>query len=252
MVALDPIGIRSRFALFRGEPSLRFSSCTIRLLIFTQAVLSNEFRSLNLTCSPSDIVPSGPSYADPRYQTCLLPGSTPGSLTVSGSRYLATAYDFHHHPGRNLAILLLQALVFLLLSVIATELFHFAPEGQKRLWARTERVKKRLTAKWYKIPGGEGLMGASTLTDADAEVSAFGEEAEPIPGIEGRTLTVGLIFLRFANILAHVFTRTVARRLALDRHSARNSPPPPPDLGFHQPWGAYSVNRENWCREVYL
>ncbi|GAA6020195.1 hypothetical protein JCM10207_004364 [Rhodosporidiobolus poonsookiae] len=110
-----------------------------------EAVLANEFHNLDLTCSPSNIVPSGPSYTDPTHQTCTLPGSTPGSLTVSGDAYLSLAYDFHFSRiWRNLAILALQALVFLVIGVVATELLHFAPGGSVRVWKRTEAAIRRV------------------------------------------------------------------------------------------------------------
>ncbi|SCZ90578.1 BZ3500_MvSof-1268-A1-R1_Chr1-3g02077 [Microbotryum saponariae] len=118
-----------------------------------EAVLANEFHNLNLSCSPDDIVPFGPTYTRPEYQTCLLAGSTPGSLTVSGDAYLAISYDFHYsHIWRNLGIMAAQAFVFLVIGVVATEFLHFASGGTKRVWARTKRVMKRLERanRWYK------------------------------------------------------------------------------------------------------
>ncbi|KAL8286284.1 hypothetical protein RQP46_004772 [Phenoliferia psychrophenolica] len=143
-----------------------------------EAVLSNEFRDLTLACSPSDIVPSGPSYTNASYQTCLLPGSSPGSLSVSGSAYLAYAYSFHHTPWRNLGIILAQALAFLTVGVVATEFFHFAPAGQVRLWSRTGRVMKRLKGKWYKGYGDlEDALGGVGVTMEVGEDDA--EESRP-------------------------------------------------------------------------
>ncbi|KAK4704462.1 hypothetical protein P7C70_g1739, partial [Phenoliferia sp. Uapishka_3] len=185
-----------------------------------EAVLSNEFRNLNLICSPSDVVPSGPTYTDVRYQTCLLPGSTPGSLHVSGDKYLATAYDFHHHPMRNLFILLAQALVFLVVGVIATELFSFAPAGQKRLWAKTERVMKKLARKWYKTAGDaeDSLLRVSPVSmEATGEETAFGAEDVPaLQGLEGKTLA-------WKDISLWVDTPLDTRRL-LDRVSGFITP----------------------------
>lgn len=106
-----------------------------------EAVLANEFRNLTLTCSPKDVVPRGPGYDDPRYQTCALAGSTPGSLLVSGERYLSVAYDFHHeNVPRNLGVILLLALIFLVIGVAATECFSFAPSGSFKVFARTAAV----------------------------------------------------------------------------------------------------------------
>jgi ATP-binding cassette subfamily G (WHITE) protein 2 (SNQ2) len=121
-----------------------------------QAVLANEFHNLNLTCSPSDIVPSGPSYTNPLFQTCALPGSVPGSLSVSGDRYLSLTYDFHYsHLWRNLAILGVQAVVFLVIGVVATELLHFAPGGTTRLWKATRAVKRKFAVAKRRAEGGK-------------------------------------------------------------------------------------------------
>ncbi|GAA5873064.1 hypothetical protein JCM3774_000326 [Rhodotorula dairenensis] len=112
-----------------------------------EAVLANEFHNLALECSSGDIVPSGPAYdhLPAMYKTCTLPGSTPGSLTVAGDRYLALTYDFHYkHIGRNLAVLAAQAIAFLVIGVIATEFLSFAESGRIRIWKRTRATVRRL------------------------------------------------------------------------------------------------------------
>ncbi|KAI9604722.1 hypothetical protein H4Q26_002691 [Puccinia striiformis f. sp. tritici PST-130] len=69
------------------------------------AVLSNEFHGLELQCSPQHIVPRGPSYTDPAYQTCSTLGSRPNSLVVSGDDYLLRSYGFEYrHLWYNLGL----------------------------------------------------------------------------------------------------------------------------------------------------
>ncbi|BGP04521.1 hypothetical protein JCM10049v2_000323 [Rhodotorula toruloides] len=112
-----------------------------------EAVLANEFHALRLECSPSDIIPSGPSYDSyaAAFKTCSLPGSKPGSLTVLGDSYLSLTYDFSFaRIWRNLGILALQAAVFLVVGVVATEFLSFAEGGRRRVWKRTKAVKRRL------------------------------------------------------------------------------------------------------------
>lgn len=124
-----------------------------------KAVLANEFRNLTLACSPSDVIPRGPGYDDPRYQTCSIAGSRPGSLLVSGERYLSVAYDFHHdNIGRNLGVILLLAVIFLVIGVVATEFFSFAPSGSVKVFARTKAVHKRF-ASHKNIKDVEGTAG---------------------------------------------------------------------------------------------
>ena len=59
-----------------------------------EALLANEFRTRTLTCSATDLVPSGASYTDIAYQGCTIIGGIAGSATVSGSDYLRIKYGF--------------------------------------------------------------------------------------------------------------------------------------------------------------
>lgn len=93
-------------------------------------------------------MPRGPGYDDPNYQTCAVPGSKPRSLTVRGEDYIREAFNFSYdHVWRDLGIILLLAVVFLFIGVGATDLFHFAPAGSVRLFARTKAAKRRLEEK---------------------------------------------------------------------------------------------------------
>ncbi|BGP36448.1 hypothetical protein JCM10449v2_000349 [Rhodotorula kratochvilovae] len=155
-----------------------------------EAVLANEFHSLSLACSPSDIVPSGPSYASlpAEYKTCTLPGSTPGALSVSGDTYLSLTYDFSYaRVWRNLAILALQAAVFLAIGVVATEFLHFAPGGTRRVWKRTRAVQRRLFGeKWRRERGSGdyGERGAGTPAAGGANGAAGERSIRPRPSAE--------------------------------------------------------------------
>ncbi|KAI5478137.1 ABC drug exporter AtrF [Pseudohyphozyma bogoriensis] len=159
-----------------------------------EAVLANEFRGLNLTCSPSDIVPSGPTYTNPLYQTCLLPGSTPQSLIVDGEAYLSVSYGFHYNNiWWNLLVMVIQALVFLIIGVIATDYLHFAPAGSKRVWGRTRAVMKRFRRMGRS--GGreeeEGLLngGMGGGVENEAETSALDDDTtEAAVEMEGSVL----------------------------------------------------------------
>ena len=78
--------------------------------------------------------------------------------------------------------MLAQAFAFLIIGVVATDFLHFAPEGTKRIWARTQRIKLRLKRKWYK--SDELEMGDAGLyvepIDDGSEESAFGETDDPL------------------------------------------------------------------------
>lgn len=161
-----------------------------------EAVLANEFHNLNLSCSPEDVVPRGPGYDSVDFQTCLLAGSTPRSLIVSGDAYLATSFDFHYSRiWYNLGIMAVQAVAFLVIGVVATEFLHFAPGGTRRIWARTKRVKRRLARQWYKDEE-ENLGPAFSLApilDDERDSSALGDVDEgqvALADIKGSNLVV--------------------------------------------------------------
>ncbi|KAH9455848.1 hypothetical protein KEM48_003490 [Puccinia striiformis f. sp. tritici PST-130] len=109
------------------------------------AVLSNEFHGLELQCSPQHIVPRGPSYTDPAYQTCSTLGSRPNSLVVSGDDYLLRSYGFEYrHLWYNLGMIIGSSVVILVLSVFFTEYLCFTKFGSTRLFKDSHSVRKKL------------------------------------------------------------------------------------------------------------
>ncbi|GAA5896350.1 uncharacterized protein JCM6883_006876 [Sporobolomyces salmoneus] len=191
-----------------------------------EAVLANEFHNLELACSPSMIVPSGPAYANvsSEYQTCTLPGSTPGSLIVSGDRYLALSYDFHYSRiWRNLGIIAVQALVFLVVGVIATNFLHFAPGGTKRVWMRSKKVMKKLRGNWYKRESIDGEREDETLLSAAQEEGLNSDDEELVgddeqygEGMAAQSVEMEGSTLSWSDVSLWVDTTLETRRL-LDR-----------------------------------
>ncbi|KAJ5743391.1 hypothetical protein N7533_010493 [Penicillium manginii] len=72
-----------------------------------EALMANEFMDIDLHCTESQMVPSGPGYEDIKYQGCTISGSTEGSDVVSGTTYLTHVYQyFPSHIWRNFGILI--------------------------------------------------------------------------------------------------------------------------------------------------
>jgi ATP-binding cassette subfamily G (WHITE) protein 2 (SNQ2) len=87
-----------------------------------EALLANEFYNLELECVPPYIVPQVPN-GDPRYQTCAVQGSTPGSLTVNGANYISTAYQYSRsHLWRNFGFICAFFLFFVFLTAFGMEM----------------------------------------------------------------------------------------------------------------------------------
>jgi ABC-type multidrug transport system ATPase subunit len=88
-----------------------------------EALMGNEFADITLHCTADQMVPHGPGYSDIRYQGCSLPGSTPGSDTVPGSKYLGIIYDFYRsHLWRNWGIILVMWFIYVVLTAIGLTL----------------------------------------------------------------------------------------------------------------------------------
>jgi len=70
-----------------------------------EALMTNEFRTLDLECS--DLVPRGPGYENITLenQVCAVVGALPGESTVNGLRYLKFSFNYewsHTWRVRNL------------------------------------------------------------------------------------------------------------------------------------------------------
>ena len=60
-----------------------------------EALMVNEFAGREFDCSA--VIPSGPGYegATGTARACSAQGSTPGSLIVSGTNFLAESYEYY-------------------------------------------------------------------------------------------------------------------------------------------------------------
>ncbi|CAH0051763.1 unnamed protein product [Clonostachys solani] len=84
-----------------------------------EALMSNEFSDITLTCTPDQMVPNGPGYDDMRYQGCTLPGSVKGFNEVPGSTYLSIIYDYSRsNLWRNFGILLVMWFLYVVGTAI--------------------------------------------------------------------------------------------------------------------------------------
>ncbi|KDQ56556.1 hypothetical protein JAAARDRAFT_179141 [Jaapia argillacea MUCL 33604] len=84
-----------------------------------EALITNEFHTLNGTCS--QLVPQGPAYQGVSLanQVCTVVGSVPGQRTVNGDRYVELSFGYYFSDvWRNFGILLVFGIgmTFLLLA----------------------------------------------------------------------------------------------------------------------------------------
>ncbi|KAF3355139.1 hypothetical protein VdG1_04351 [Verticillium dahliae VDG1] len=87
-----------------------------------EALMANEFSSLDLQCEAPFLVPQGPN-ASPQYQSCTLKGSEPGSTIVTGAAYIREAFSYtRSHLWRNFGFLWAFFFFFVFLTALGMEL----------------------------------------------------------------------------------------------------------------------------------
>ena len=146
-----------------------------------EAVITDEFYDRNLACAPSEIVPNGPGYDNPAYQGCAFTGAQVGSLSVPGARYLEVSFNYaRSHLWRNFGVVIAFAALYILITVVATELFDFTSGGGGVLeFKRSRRAKKDVEAAAQptdeeKGPANEPASSSSSGTlDAGTEEKAL-------------------------------------------------------------------------------
>ncbi|KAI9371483.1 ABC-2 type transporter-domain-containing protein [Aspergillus egyptiacus] len=137
-----------------------------------ESVLSNEFSDRVMDCDPSMLVPQGPGV-DPQYQGCSLTGSQLGSTDVRGSDYLSTTFQFsRHHLWRNFGVVIAFTVLYILVTVIATEVLSFVGGGDGALvFKPSKRTKK--------------LKTASEKPDDEEQAGGAGAQVQSSPGEGG-------------------------------------------------------------------
>ncbi|GAM89927.1 hypothetical protein ANO11243_079670 [Dothideomycetidae sp. 11243] len=112
-----------------------------------EGVLTNEFSNRNLTCDPADSVPQGPGI-DPSFQGCTLAGAAVNAKYVNGEAYMETQYTYtRKNLWRNFAVVVAFSILYILITVLATELFNFAKSGGGALvFKRTKKAKAAVKA----------------------------------------------------------------------------------------------------------
>ncbi|PQE05366.1 ABC transporter protein [Rutstroemia sp. NJR-2017a BVV2] len=94
------------------------------------ALMENEFSRLDLTCTDSYLVPSGPGYTDIQHQVCTLAGSVAGTNKVSGSAYITQGYDYKPSDlWRNFGIIVVLIVAFLFTNATLGEWMSFGAGG---------------------------------------------------------------------------------------------------------------------------
>ncbi|KAE8444259.1 hypothetical protein EG329_000759 [Mollisiaceae sp. DMI_Dod_QoI] len=148
-----------------------------------EAVITDEFYDRTLECAPSEIVPSGPGYDNPAYQGCAFTGAQTGSLSVPGSRYVSASFNYSRsHLWRNFGVIIAFTVLYILVTMLATELFDFTSGGGGALEFKKSKASKQkvkaanaLGDEEKAVKGQPSSGGSSETLDGQAENEALQE-----------------------------------------------------------------------------
>lgn len=108
-----------------------------------EAVISSEFFDRTMECAPSELVPQGPNVSQEN-QGCALTGAEPNSRTVPGASYLWTTFNYSRsNLWRNFGVVIAFAVLYILITVIATETLSFASAGGGAMVFKKSKMAKQ-------------------------------------------------------------------------------------------------------------
>lgn len=86
-----------------------------------QALLANEFHGTTIPCIGVNLIPNGPGYANPSYQSCAgVGGAVQGATYTTGDAYLASLAYSHKNLWRNFGIIWAWWILFVVMTVFFT------------------------------------------------------------------------------------------------------------------------------------
>ncbi|KAJ5927694.1 hypothetical protein N7516_009467 [Penicillium verrucosum] len=84
-----------------------------------EALIGNEFDNMELHCTDSQLIPSGPGYNDIRHQACPMQGAHSGSAEVDGAVYASGMYGYTRaHLWRNFGIIMAMWVLYTIIGAI--------------------------------------------------------------------------------------------------------------------------------------
>lgn len=110
------------------------------------AMMANEFKSNELTCTSDSLIPSGPGYGDINHQVCTLAGSVAGTDQVSGAAYITKGFSYKPEDlWRNFGIIMALIIFFLVMNVVLGEFVKYGMGGNSaKIFDKPNEERKRL------------------------------------------------------------------------------------------------------------
>ncbi|THV79965.1 putative ABC transporter [Aureobasidium pullulans] len=150
-----------------------------------EAVLTNEFSDRTMACAPDNLVPQGPGI-DPAFQGCTLTGAAVNAQSVNGADYLQTQYTYTRaHLWRNFGVVVAYTVLYLLVTIAATELFSFVGGGGGALvFKKSKKAKKQVKQAGASDEEKAGSDESSSDTAIGGSTTGEKEEQDALNSIE--------------------------------------------------------------------
>lgn len=142
-----------------------------------EAVITNEFSGRVMQCAPEQLVPQGPD-AQAGFQGCSLAGATTDSAQITGDDYLQTQFNYaRSNLWRNFGVVIAFTVLYIIITIVATEIFTFASSGEGALIFKKSRKAKE-QAKKAEAPNDveKNVESSSTSIDTSGGLGSGNEE----------------------------------------------------------------------------
>ena len=140
-----------------------------------EGVLTNEFNHRVMPCAPEELVPQGPGVQS-QYQGCAISGAQLGSTSVTGANYLSTTYEYYRsNLWRNWGVVIAFTVLYILVTVLASELFSFIGGGggalvfKKGAKSPAPKASKLVDAEKGGNAGDDSASSGHMQTSSDAD-----------------------------------------------------------------------------------
>ncbi|KAI8623457.1 ABC-2 type transporter-domain-containing protein [Xylariaceae sp. FL1651] len=146
-----------------------------------EAVVTNEFSGRVMQCAPEQLVPQGPNV-EPGFQGCSIGGAQVNSVQVTGDDYVNTQFNYSRsNLWRNFGVVIAFAVLYILVTVLATELFSFTPSDGGALIFKKSRKAKKQAERAAALPDEERNTGsASGISTPASDNTAVAQEDEAL------------------------------------------------------------------------
>lgn len=143
-----------------------------------EAVLTNEFSGRTMQCAPEQLVPQGPGI-DPAHQGCALSGAPINANAVPGSDYVQTTFNYSRsHLWRNFGVVIAFIVLYILITVFATELFSFTSGGGGALVFKKTKAGRNNAQRVAAPQDEEKAAGAGDSSDGSRKASTLGDATD--------------------------------------------------------------------------